>query len=129
MTENPDYLIPSDESSSLFSDITIDQSLFPLNAGGNVLGMGSSSSPSSFFSAPLTLPNDATSPEILFGGNEGLSVPDYTAFLQDGSWGGTEENGQGEFALGDGIGAGLGNEGLFSDQLAALGDGEMFFRA
>lgn len=76
------------------------------------------------------MPNDATSPEFLFGGTEGLSVPDYTAFLQDGSWGGTEEGGQVELALGgDGIGAGLGNnEGLFSDQVVALGDGEMLFQ-
>lgn len=76
------------------------------------------------------MPDDTTSPEFLFGGTDGLSNPDYTAFLQDGSWGGTEDGGQVEFVLGgDGTGAGLGNnDALFSDQIVALGDGEMLFQ-
>lgn len=126
--ENPENLLQFDESSSssplLFTDITNDPSLFPFSTGGTVLGMGSSSSPS-FFSAALTLPNDdGASTELLFGADEGFSVPDYTAFLQDGLW----EGGQEEFALGDGLGGGFGNDGLFSDQLVAMGDGEMLFQ-
>lgn len=128
-----DHLDPYDEfssssSSSLFSDITNDQSLIPLATGGNILGMESSSLPSSFFSAGLQMPDDETSAELFFGGDEGFSVPDYTAFLQDGSWGGTQEGGLGEFALSDEIDVGLGNDQLFSGQIAALGDQEMLFQ-